>query len=141
MSLQYVRDRYGVPARRGGRVRFFYSPTDFKEGHIKSVRYGRLRVKFDDGERVSLHPDYQVQYLNDQGLVVCDRTEIVPSRPPDGEFRDFRHWVNCAKRYIGGTHASTFDAKGRRCRLGRDFMRADEEGAFPVRFWFPESAL
>lgn len=55
---------------------------------------------------------------------------------PDGEFRDFNCWVNHATSYIGGRNALCADAKGRVCRIGADFMRARDEGAFPVRFWF-----
>jgi hypothetical protein len=33
------------------------------------------------------------------------------------------------------------DAKDRVCRNGGDFRRAEEEGAFPVRFWCGEGPL
>lgn len=60
----------------------------------------------------------------------------LPGREPDGEFRTFTHWVNHATSYIGGMNALCADAQGRVCRIGADFMRARDEGAFPVRFWF-----
>jgi hypothetical protein len=62
----------------------------------------------------------------------------LPARPADGEFTSFQHWVNSATSWIGGTNAFCADALGRRCRIGADFMRARDEGAFPVRFWFGE---
>lgn len=57
---------------------------------------------------------------------------------PAGEFRSFAGWVNTARRRIAGLHAVCFDAKGRHCAWGAHFMRARDEGAFPVRFWLPD---
>jgi hypothetical protein len=82
----------------------------------------------------------------------ADRTAIVTDAPPPGpapappldglepagEFRSFSDWVNTARRRIGGLHAVCFDAKGRLCAWGAHFMRARDEGAFPVRFWVPD---
>jgi len=60
----------------------------------------------------------------------------LPDRPADGEFHCFQTWVNKATSWIGGTNPLCADAQGRICRIGADFMRARDEGAFPVRFWF-----
>ena len=57
-----------------------------------------------------------------------------PERKPDGTWDTFQHWVNYATRDIGGMNSACYDAKGRRCRIGADFMLADKEGAFPVSF-------
>ena len=62
----------------------------------------------------------------------------IPSREPDGEWYSFQNWVNHATRDIGGMNAACYDAKGRRCLIGKDFKLADEEGAFPVRYWYGE---
>ncbi len=51
----------------------------------------------------------------------------------DGNFATFQNWVNHASRRIDGD-AICFDSKGRRCRIGKDFMRADTEGTFPVYY-------
>lgn len=61
-----------------------------------------------------------------------------PQREPDGEWPTFNQWVAHATRDIGGMNAACYDAKGRRCRIGRDFMLADKEGAFPVSYWYGE---
>ena len=53
-----------------------------------------------------------------------------PEREPDGQWITFQHWVNYATRDIGGMNAACYDAKGRRCRIGKDFMLAEEEGRF-----------
>lgn len=60
---------------------------------------------------------------------------MTPDRPHDGQFHSFENWVNKATAWIGGTNPLCADAKGRVCRIGRDFIRARDEDAFPVRFW------
>ena len=66
-----------------------------------------------------------------------------------GQFDTFDDWVNHATRALTGVTGSVgedlepvcIDAKGRRCHVGRDFMRARDEGAFPIRyFWEFEEA-
>jgi hypothetical protein len=64
-----------------------------------------------------------------------------------GEFDTFHDWVNRASRTIAEPYcpvdttgqtvrAICVDTKGRRCQIGGDFMRARDEGAFPVvYFW------
>ena len=62
-----------------------------------------------------------------------------------GEFRDFQDWVNFAAQRLTGTYdpmmgnevpAICIDSFGRRCTVGGHFRRAQEEGAFPVRFFW-----
>lgn len=66
-----------------------------------------------------------------------------------GEFKSFDDWVNFATARLTGTTdedgfevaAICVDAKGRRCSKGGHFMRARDEDAFPVRyFWECEPA-
>jgi hypothetical protein len=52
-----------------------------------------------------------------------------------GQFTTFDTWVNKAAGWIDG-RAVCIDAKGRRCFNGGDFMRARDEDAFPVRFFW-----
>lgn len=63
--MAYIRRTYGVPAKRGGRVRFDYA--SYGEGRILSAVDGRLRVQFEGGESGILHPTWQVTYLDDDG--------------------------------------------------------------------------
>jgi hypothetical protein len=63
---------------------------------------------------------------------------VVPEGPADGEFATFIQWVNKASSWIGFTGSKCFDARNRPCRMGQDFMRARDEGAFPVRWYSPE---
>ena len=60
----------------------------------------------------------------------------VPDRDPDGQFSTFIQWVNKATSWIGGENALCVDKLGRVCRCGGDFMRARDEDAFPVRFYY-----
>lgn len=61
-----------------------------------------------------------------------------------GEFRDFDDWVSFATTRLTGTtdergvevSAICVDALGRRCSVGAHFMRARDEGAFPVRYFW-----
>lgn len=57
MSMEWIRRNYGVPAKRGGRVRF-----SGVAGTITSASH-HLRVRLDDGRRVLLHPTWRVEYL------------------------------------------------------------------------------
>jgi hypothetical protein len=81
-----------------------------------------------------------------------------PFIPVDGQSFDcFQRWVNHASSWLTahpqynntehgkttgwrGSHftALCFDQKGRRCRTGGDFQRADEEGAFPIWWVWPD---
>lgn len=67
-----------------------------------------------------------------------------------GQFDTFQDWVNHAERALAGMEYSVgglgadgrgvpaicVDAKGRRCAIGKDFMVARDEGAFPVRYFW-----
>lgn len=63
MSLQYIRDTYGVPAKCGGRVAFTGDGTR-QEGTIVSARGQYLRVRMDvDGFVSVLHPTWKLEFL------------------------------------------------------------------------------
>lgn len=67
--------------------------------------------------------------------------EPVADFVPDwaGEFRSFSEWVNKAQSWLKSpSHrpAICIDAKGRRCTIGADMMRARDENAFPVRYFW-----
>ena len=75
----------------------------------------------------------------------------------DQQFETFNQWVNhasswltCHNDYNNTEHGDQagwrghhftpicFDTKGRICRIGRDFMRARDEDAFPIRWIWPD---
>jgi hypothetical protein len=62
-----------------------------------------------------------------------------------GQFDTFDDWVNHASRALtnltlengmgNSVAAICVDTKGRRCSCGHEFMRARDEGAFPIRYF------
>lgn len=61
------------------------------------------------------------------------------------EFETFTTWCNKASswltrhpEYSEYFRAVCYDSKGRNCKSGGDFMRADKEGAFPVYWLWPD---
>lgn len=74
-----------------------------------------------------------------------------PATPTDltpawaGEFASFDDWVSKATTRLTGTYdpkmgvelpAICIDNVGRRCTMGGHFMRARDEGTFPIRFFW-----
>lgn len=59
--MEYIRKKYGVPAKRGGRVHYTYGN---KFGTITSASGGYLRIRMD-GEKHSrrYHPTWCIEYL------------------------------------------------------------------------------
>ena len=63
MSMKWVRDTYGVPAKRGGRVHFAWPPESPSDGTIVGTDAGRLRVRLDGRKHTTiLHPTWNVTY-------------------------------------------------------------------------------
>lgn len=73
---------------------------------------------------------------------MSDAPNLVPKWA--GQFDTFGQWVNRASAWLTGHKGSCgeelraicVDTLGRRCNIGKDFMRARDEGTFPVRFFF-----
>ncbi len=55
--MQYIRDRYQVPAKRGGGLWF-----DGYHCQILSAPDGHLAVRREDGRRMILHPTWNIRY-------------------------------------------------------------------------------
>ncbi|WHT20957.1 hypothetical protein N8J89_07800 [Crossiella sp. CA-258035] len=59
--MAWIREHYGVPAKRGGRILF-----EGKPAVITSARHGGLRVRLDGEKRsIPIHPTWEVVYLPD----------------------------------------------------------------------------
>lgn len=85
MTMQYVRDTYRVPAKRGRCVRVYYRPHGWgrlpvgdprrwvlaKEGRITSASH---HLHIDGGG--PYHPRYGVVYLDDDGETVLLDTRL-----------------------------------------------------------------
>jgi hypothetical protein len=58
--MRRIREFYGVPCKRGGRVNF-----DGKPGRITQAVQGHhwLYVLLDSGQRVICHPTWRMEYL------------------------------------------------------------------------------
>ena len=65
MSLEYIRKTYGVPAKRGVRVKFTPDTRDNPVfGKIVGHHAALLRVRVEGAKRVWLcHPLWQIEYL------------------------------------------------------------------------------
>jgi hypothetical protein len=66
MSMKYIREHYGVPAKRGGRVRFTPDGNRYlaHEGVIVGARGAYLRVRMGDEQKAgTYHPTWEIEYL------------------------------------------------------------------------------
>jgi hypothetical protein len=55
----WIRERYGVPARLGARVVF-----DGRPGVIIALHSGSIHVRLDSGETVPVHPMWRMEYMD-----------------------------------------------------------------------------
>jgi hypothetical protein len=68
MSMEYIRRRYCVPARRGRRV-VYTGGSIHKNGTIVGSDGSRLRVRMDDTNKIgTYHPSWEMQYIDDGQL-------------------------------------------------------------------------
>jgi len=83
VTLAYIRDTYGVRAKRGGRVQFDGSGANVaKVGTITGARGSHILIKMDGESRsASYHPTWQLTYLDDP----------VPAISPDPSARSRAH--------------------------------------------------
>lgn len=65
MSMEYIRKTYGVPAKRGARVRF--TPIKKHIGHegvIVGSRGPHIRVRMDGEKQIcTYHPTWEMEYI------------------------------------------------------------------------------
>lgn len=60
----------------------------------------------------------------------------IPNREADGKWDNQVAWINRATRDIGGMNALCVDAANRICCIGGDFQRAQDEGTYPIRYFY-----
>lgn len=65
MSMEYIRNTYGIPAKRGARVEYSANGV-IVQGTIQGTKGAYLRIKMD-GDKVSrlYHPTWQLKYLEE----------------------------------------------------------------------------
>ena len=61
--------------------------------------------------------------------------ETVVEKGSDGEFESYDEWVRLGPQPPYRS-AIFLDARGRRCITQRDFDRARDDGAFPLRYYW-----
>ncbi|MCK5307002.1 MAG: hypothetical protein KAJ73_00185 [Zetaproteobacteria bacterium] len=67
MSIEDIRDRYGVPAKIDGRVRYTGDPGETKDGTIRWRRGSYLVILLDGDDHTRLfHPTWKLEYLEDE---------------------------------------------------------------------------
>ena len=60
-----IRKQYGVPAKRGGKIRYTDSRGKQWVGQIRSAKGGHLRVTFSEFPKAiaTIHPTWNIEYL------------------------------------------------------------------------------
>jgi hypothetical protein len=70
MSLSYIAKAYGVPAKRGQRVRYTGDKgpkAQPREGTITAAEGAHLRIRMDgDSFSQPYHPTWELEYITDQ---------------------------------------------------------------------------
>jgi hypothetical protein len=87
--------------------------------------------------QLAQHPDPGLEHTVDCiAALMAARSPVRLSVGPElFRFSSFSNWVNKAKGWFRGVPAGSWvciDQRGRICNSGKEFMRADREGAFPV---------
>lgn len=61
--MEYIRDTYGVPAKRGGRIEYTY-PSPSRQGTIIGSSGAKLRIRLDgDAHAGYYHPTWELKLL------------------------------------------------------------------------------
>ena len=60
--MEYIRNHYGVPAKRGGRV-VYTGGRDPIHGTIVGTSGPHLKIRTDDGKTGCYHPTWEIEYL------------------------------------------------------------------------------
>ena len=64
MSLDYIKEMYGVPAEKNGRIKYTGNPGVVLLGTIIGARGGHLEIKLDDEKESGFyHPTWEIEYL------------------------------------------------------------------------------
>jgi hypothetical protein len=72
MTIADIRRTRKVPAKRGGRVRY-YGSGKVQMGTIKSARSGYLRILLDGDKHMGdFHPTWELEYQDGSGNTLLD---------------------------------------------------------------------
>ena len=69
MRMEYIRRTYGVPAKRGCKVKFTGNPNNFPQFGTVTGTYGKYLKVLMDGEIKpgTYHPEWRMEYLTPDG--------------------------------------------------------------------------
>lgn len=86
MTMQYIRNAYSVPAKRGGRVEYSGDKTRLRLGTITGTSAAKLRIRLDgDNFAGCYHPTWKLRYLDApqiaDSFLICDLREDWSKKP------------------------------------------------------------
>jgi hypothetical protein len=109
-------------------------------GELTNWVVGLKHAEFSDGNCICIdcvtylsHPE-RLKVLQDFAAANGGEARVQVG-PELFRFSSFSNWVNKAKGWFRGVPAGSWvciDQRGRICNSGKEFMRADREGAFPI---------
>lgn len=68
MTLDYIRQSYGVPAMKGGRVRYTGDRNGPRLGTITGASGAHVTIRLDGDKHANpFHPTWELEYLGDAG--------------------------------------------------------------------------
>lgn len=94
MSMDYIRQYYGVPAKSGGRVRYSGGLAPV-EGTIVVAQGAHLLIRLDgQHEAMPYHPTWKIEYLPDETDTASLTMWVITANPSDfpGQFVA-RQWM------------------------------------------------
>jgi hypothetical protein len=82
MGMKYIRDTYGVPAKRGMRVDFVQFTGETVSGTITGTYCAHLVVKHGGEKRpFYYHPTWNISYYDDMGNKIWPKPLTKPEVP------------------------------------------------------------
>ena len=130
MGMEQIRHSRGVPAKRGGRIRYTGGRVP-EMGTIVSARNGYLMIRID-GEKLpgTYHPTWELEYLDDDGKAIW---------PKRGRWKSIAVWpdsvnVGTADNRSTDEHA-TESAAIAVCNMLQKAGFGGEGKVFPTSTW------
>jgi hypothetical protein len=73
MSFEWIREYYGVPAKRGARVKYTGVAGKPQLGSITSASGGHINVRIDgDALPRPFHPTWEIEYLDGPAMIATE---------------------------------------------------------------------
>ena len=76
MTMEYIRQTYGVPAAGGARVTYSGGPM-VQHGTIMGTKGKYLRIRLDGEARpMNFHPTWKLEYLPHEPICECGHCDL-----------------------------------------------------------------